>query len=92
MNRQDFIGALNASKKRNPKYLHIVTLYDTPTDYPDEFVARVSMVKGSERIAAINLVITTRTRVALFEVFKGTGLTFLPRHTNDDPNIIGCFL
>lgn len=66
--------------------LHIWTIYDHPKDYPDSYVARLSLV-GPGITAVTNAMFTADTLEELRRLLP-LGLTRLPRQERDDPVIV----
>lgn len=71
--------------------LSIWTVYDHPTDFPTEFVARRHKVRpGSEPVATTDLVRGDSLAAVRTQIPRG--LTRLPRNTQDDPCIVEVWL
>lgn len=69
------------------------TVYDHPTDYPDNFVARrFEIVPGELEPRRTGHVIITETVEELNEHFDSLGLAFLARHEQDEPQIMGVWM
>jgi hypothetical protein len=78
-----------ASSTDGPRALRIVTVYEHPRDFPDEFVARESFMdlmverKGEIVARGPNLQSCRAAIIAL-----DLGLVCLARHPDDDPVIV----
>jgi len=71
--------------------LSIWTVYDHPTDFPTEFVARRHKVRpGSEPVATTDLVHGESLAAVRTQIPRG--LTRLPRNPHDDPCIVEVWL
>ena len=72
--------------------LQIWTVYDHPTDYPDNFVARRFDVDGDGVRPTSNIIIApdldTLRNVLQFQM----GLSCITRYADDDPNIVEVWL
>ena len=91
MKQTEFADKLINSLIDNKDCLHIVTVYDKPIDYPDNYVARLSLVK--------NEVTTVTDIMVVTETFKGIGdllpphhFCWIDRYPNDDPYILGTWI
>jgi hypothetical protein len=71
--------------------LSIWTVYDHPTDFPTEYVARRSDVRGS-RIDVTDHIISSTNLAIVRIALEARGLTKLMRDPNDDPKIIEVWL
>ena len=67
------------------------TVYDHPTDHPGGFIARRHDVgKGGKPIVTDHVI--TGGLENIRTLFKQAGLTVIPRHQQDDPVIVECWL
>lgn len=69
----------------------IWTIYDHPTDYPDDFVARRWEVTG-EGTAPTDELLTCNRLDAIQTILRGFGFVRLPRAEHDDPKILETWL
>jgi hypothetical protein len=71
--------------------LNIWTIYDRPTDFPDVFVVRLSIVsqRGPE---TTSVVLYSDDIEELREVMRSQGLICIPRYAEDDPKIVEVWL
>jgi hypothetical protein len=72
--------------------LHIWTIYDHPLDFPDVFVARLSLVGGDGGPKVTDQILTAPDLDTLRREFVRRGLTCITRSPNDDPVIVECWL
>jgi hypothetical protein len=70
-----------------PEPLVMWTVYERPTDYPNEWVARRFL--GEEPTAELE---RADTLEELQERLSAKGLVWMDRHANDDPKIVGVWL
>lgn len=70
--------------------LLIWTVYDHPLDYPDSFIARLSVVDAAG-VYATNKILSADSLLALRNKIPG-GLYCLPRAPVDDPCIVECWI
>jgi hypothetical protein len=66
--------------------LHIWTVYDHPRDYPDSYVARLTLV-GAGVTQPSNVMFTADTLEELRSLLP-PGMTYFPRDEQDDPVIL----
>jgi hypothetical protein len=71
--------------------LYIWTVYDHPTDFPNEYVARRSDVRGSRIDVTDNIISSTNLAIVRIAL-EARGLTKLMRDPHDDPKIIEVWL
>lgn len=75
--------------------LGIWTLFDHPEDYPDCFVARLSLVRQGSITVLSDKVITADSLDDLRNLVQAecpNVLTAIPRHTSDVPSLVECLL
>jgi hypothetical protein len=70
--------------------LHIWTVYDHPKDYPDHYVARLSLI-GAGVVQPTNAMFTADTLEEIHRLLP-PGMTCLPRQEQDDPVIVEVWL
>lgn len=71
--------------------LHIWTVYDHPTDMPDNFVVRLSIV-DSKGIQITSETLEFKKLADLRAQMRTKGLTMIPRFPDDDPKILEVWL
>ena len=71
--------------------LQIWTIYDRPSDYPSNYVARLSLVGAGGSQPTEHLLISTDLW-ALRGQLAAYGLTCLARDPNDEPHIVEVWL
>lgn len=73
--------------------LDMWTIYDHPTDYPDEYVARRWIVMSGGGFHGTGEVLRERSLAQLRDIMRGAfHLTCIPRHEVDDPVIVETWL
>jgi hypothetical protein len=73
--------------------MELWTVYDHPTDYPDEFVARLWIVKFNNTVEATQTVITDSTLEGLRTKLQANpNLVSIKRYLEDEPQIIEVWL
>lgn len=88
MNSTEFIIKLGILAATKPKgKLVIITLYEKPVDYPDEYVARVFLNE-----APTTLILTAPTAIELHESIPDQYFAWVERMPSDDPKILGTYL
>jgi hypothetical protein len=70
--------------------LEIWAVYEHPSDYPDKFVARLWEASAAGDHAT-ECVVTGSTLEGVRAALP-RGLHRIPRHANDDPRIVECWL
>jgi len=77
-----------------PRVLRMYTVYDHPTDYPDEYVVRgCSILPGrDEPMHDAELFGRGATLEAVRGPLAALGLVCLARHPDDDPKIVEVWL
>lgn len=66
----------------------IITVYEKPLDYPDDYVARVWEIQGS-RPKPTNIAITRNSIQEIREDIMAAGFGIrIPRAEDDDPHIV----
>lgn len=81
------VGWIEGMERRN---LHMWTVYDRPTDHPDEVVARLWFA-AAEPIATPAL-LKSADLEELRSAFIQTGYSCIPRSPGDDPKIVEVWL
>lgn len=67
------------------------TVYDKPSDYPDQYVARrFDVSKG--KVIITNEIITSLFLEKVREAMRARGLYRMDRNPNDEPQIVECWL
>lgn len=71
---------------------NIWTLYDHPTDYPDCYVAR--RFSGITGLASVQVITGDSPGAVLVKIQEvdANACQWMPRHTDDDPKIMGCWI
>jgi hypothetical protein len=71
--------------------LGIWVVYDHPSDFPNEYVARLQIADGA-RVKITNQIMTSKSLDLLRSELESRGLTCLQPMEGDDPNIIEMWL
>lgn len=74
-----------------PDVVDMWTVYENPSDYPGEFVAR-RFVVAMGRYGPTTDVVRGATLDALQAQLNGLGRTWLPRMPDDEPQVLGVWL
>lgn len=71
-----------------PGHVEMWTVYDHPTDYPDVFIARRTMIYSGGTTVMTGDTVTTVTLTDIRREMKSRGLARIPRWEDDDPKIV----
>ena len=71
--------------------LHMWTIYDHPTDYPEYYVARRSVIAAGHTDAEPHAYLS-KSLEGLRDMMVRMGLVCLARHPQDDPVIVETWL
>jgi len=71
--------------------IDIWTVYDHPTDYPNNVVARLWRVQDGGYTHTGNILVADDLK-HMRKLLRPSGLTRLDRYANDDPKIVECWL
>lgn len=73
--------------------LHLWVLYQHPTDYPDGYVLRAQAAMRDGTIATASNALAAKTLEELRSIARDVWqLHCLPRHDDDDPCIVECWI
>ncbi len=72
--------------------MKIYTVYDKPTDYPEEYVVRVYRIINGEVVADKELFMRNKNINDLYREMAKLKLAFLPPDADDDKKIIGIYI
>jgi hypothetical protein len=84
------IGGRALSLGHSGKVMDIWTIYDHPTDYPDSFVARRSVISKHETITTTDMFVADTLEE--LEALLPRGMAWIPRMKMDDPKIVGVWI
>jgi hypothetical protein len=85
------VQAMSGIPRPDHARLQIWTIYDRPSDYPSNFVARLSLVGPGGQQPTEHLLVSTDLD-ALREQMMQLGLTCIPRYPEDQPHIVEVWL
>lgn len=86
-----FIFSLGNMRACYPNSTQLVTVYDSPTDAPDRYVARLTMLqKGIAE--ATNVYLITKHLSEIQELMPSAAYHWLPRDPKDEPHILGVWI
>lgn len=74
-----------------PDVLDMWTVYENPSDYPGEYVAR-RFVVAMGRYGPTTDVVRGDTLEQLQDKLNGLGRTWMPRHHDDEAQVLGVWL
>ncbi|MBO9492096.1 hypothetical protein J7384_17170 [Endozoicomonas sp. G2_1] len=91
MNKDEFVFYLGKLKGRFPEAFICITLYDKPSDEPENYVARAHVaMKGDTK--PTNVYFKSPDRAEVEGAVPDPYFYWLDREPNDDPTILGTWI